>query len=188
MSVMIALLRGVNVGGRNMVKMETLRALCTSLGCSDVQTYVQSGNVVLRVPGKAGSAKTLAAFATRMEDAIEAEFGFRVPVVLRTAEDLRAVVKACPFPEESKAEPGKVQVTFLYAAPSATQLDAVRAMKISPEVMWVGTRELITYFPMGMGQSKLRWGPIDKALGTSGTSRNWNSVLKLLEMAEALEK
>jgi uncharacterized protein (DUF1697 family) len=185
MSVVIALLRGVNVTGNHMVKMETLRALCSALGCTEVQTYLQSGNLVFRAKEK--TPKQLLALGERIEDAIEAEFGFRVPVVLRAAADLQAVVAANPFVQQAEDEPGKVQVVFLYRAPSEAQLKSVRAMRFSPELVWVGERELIVYYPTGQGQSKLRWGPIDKALGTPGTARNWNSVTKLLEMAEAME-
>ena len=185
MSVVIALLRGVNVTGNHLVKMETLRALCSALGCTEVQTYLQSGNVVFRA--KERSEKSLGLLATRLEDAVEAEFGFRVPVVLRAATDLRRIVAANPFVQQAKAEPAKVQVVFLYGAPNEAQLAAVRAMTFAPELVWVGERELIVYYPTGQGLSKLRWGPIDKALGTTGTARNWNSVTKLLGMAEGLE-
>ena len=197
MSVMIAMLRGVNVAGNHMVKMETLRAVCAALGCTEVQTLLQSGNVVFqsgqtktgsKPAGSSVSAKTSAQLAVYLEDAIEAEFGFRVPVVLRSAAELRAVVEADPFPGEAQAEPGKVLVTFLYGVPSAAQLQTVRAMSIAPEQMWVGEREIVTYYPAGAGLSKLRWGPIDKALGTSGTARNWNTTTKLLAMAEAMER
>ena len=185
MSVVIALLRGVNVMGKHLVKMETLRTMCSGLGCTELQTYLQSGNVVFRAKEK--TAKQLLALGGRVEDAIEAEFGFRVPVVLRAAADLRRIVAANPFVEQAKDEPGKLQVVFLYGAPSEAQRKSVRAMTFSPELMWVGERELIVYYPTGQGQSKLRWGPIDKALGTTGTARNWNSVTKLLGLAEAME-
>ena len=184
MSVVIALLRGVNVTGNHMVKMETLRTLCASLGGMEVQTYLQSGNVVFRTKQK--TEQQLSALGVRIEDAIEKEFGFRVPVVLRSAADLRAIVEANPYVQQATDEPSKVQVVFLYGAPSEAQRKAVRAMTISPELLWVGERELIIYYPTGQGQSKLRWGPIDKALGTTGTARNWNTVMKLLAMAEAM--
>ena len=77
-----------------------------------------------------------------------------------------------------------MHVVFLYATPNEAQRNAVRAMPFSPELIAVGEREVYVYYPLGAGQSKLRWGPIDKALGSAGTARNWNTVEKLLEMAE----
>jgi uncharacterized protein (DUF1697 family) len=182
MGVMVAMLRGVNVGGKNPVKMETLRAMCSSLGCTDVATYVQSGNVVFRT-----RERSLPAMTKRLEAAIEKEFGFSAAVTLRTAADLRRVVAANPFPEQAKSEPGKLLVTFLYDDPGDARRETVRAMKFEPELVRIEGREMYTYYPLGQGQSKLRWGPIDKALGTSGTARNWNSVTQLLAMAESLE-
>ena len=110
MSVVIALLRGVNVTGNHMVQMEALRALCLALVCADVQTYLQSGNVVFRV--REETTKQLTGLAGRIEDAIETAFGFRVPVVLRAASDLRAVVAANPFVKQAKDEPGRSRWSF----------------------------------------------------------------------------
>lgn len=181
------MLRGVNVGGNNKIKMEDLRALCADLGCSDVQTYVNSGNAVFRSPAKGGSAKDRDALGKRIEAAIETTCGFRTPVVLRSAEELRRVVKGNPFPAYALSAPGKLHVNFLYADPGEARRQAVRAMKFDPEELRLDGREIYIYYPEGAGQSKLRWSVVDKALGTSGTARNWNTVLKLLEMAERLE-
>ena len=183
MAVMVAMLRGVNLMRTRRMKMETLRAMCGSLGCSDVATYVQSGNVVFRT-----KERSLTAMTKRLEAAIETEFGFSVAVTVRTAADLRKVIAANPFHEQAKHAPGKLLVTFLYDDPGETRRSLVRAMAIAPEQVWLEGREVYTYYPLGQGQSKLRWGPIDKALGTSGTARNWNSVTQLLAMAEALEQ
>jgi uncharacterized protein (DUF1697 family) len=181
MTAMIAMLRAVNVGGKNMIRMESLRMLCTSLGCSDVRTYVQSGNVVFRYPGKdAGK------LAASMEGGIEQTFGFRVPVMLRTTAELRRVVEGNPFAFYAESAPAKLHVNFLYTDPGESRREVVRAMPIAPEELRIIGRELYVYYPQGAGQSKLRWAPIDKALGTQGTARNWNTVMKLLEMAEAL--
>ena len=181
MSVVIAMLRGVNVSGKRLVKMETLRALCVSLKCSDVATYVQSGNVVFRT-----GAKNLERLRTQMESAMSETFGFEVPVVFRTVDDLRRVAAANPFPQQVQTEPGKVLVMFLYQDPGEARREAVRALTIAPEEVQVLGSELYIYYPAGQGQSKLRWGPIEKALSTEWTGRNWNTVLKLLAMAEAL--
>jgi uncharacterized protein (DUF1697 family) len=180
MGVFVAMLRAVNVGGRNMVKMEELRGLCSSLGCSEVQTYVQSGNVVLR------SGLEEETLRKRLEDGIEKAFGFRTLVVLRSAAELKAVIERNPFPEYPRAAPAKLHVNFLYADPGEERRAAVRAMRVDPEELRLEGREIYVYYPVGAGLSKLRWTPIDKALGTAGTARNWNTVVKLFAMAEEL--
>jgi uncharacterized protein (DUF1697 family) len=182
MTAIIAMLRSVNVGGNNIVKMETLRQVFTSLGCADVQTYVQSGNVVFRHAGKATGK-----LAARIEDGFEQQFGFRVPVMLRSLDELQRTVERNPFPGYAHSAPAKLHVNFLYTDPGDTRREVIRSMPTAPEELRIEGREIYVYYPEGAGQSKLRWAPIDKALGTQGTARNWNTVLKLLEMAEALE-
>lgn len=182
MQVIVCLLRGVNLGGHNKIKMEVLRALCDSLGLCDAQTYVQSGNVVFRT-----AERNLTRLASRIEDAIEKEVGFRPSVILRTPSDLKAVIATNPFAKRPGLEPGKLLVTFLPADPSADVRHTVSNLKTDPEEVHVRGREVYTYFPDGMGRSKLV--PVmERILKKSGTGRNWNTVTKLLEMAESLEK
>ncbi len=183
MSVVIAMLRGVNVGGNNVVKMEALRNMCESLQCTDVATYVQSGNVVFRT-----AAKDTEKLRTKLESTIASTFGFAAPAVFRTVGDLQRIVAGNPFAEQVVTEPAKVHVTFLYRDPGDTGRAALRAMAFAPEVVRIEGREIYLYYPLGAGRSKLRWGPIEKALGTAGTSRNWNTVVKLLAMGEELEE
>ena len=181
MPVIIGLLRGVNLAGHNKIKMEDLRSLCDSLGLHNSQTYVQSGNVVFST-----SERNLARLASRIEDAIEKKVGFRPSVILRIPSDLRNVIARNPFATRRGLEPGKLIVTFLPADPAPEVRIAVRALKTDPEEVRIHGREVYTYFPDGMGRSKLV--PVmEKILRKSGTGRNWNTVTKLLEMAEALE-
>jgi uncharacterized protein (DUF1697 family) len=181
MPVTISMLRGVNVGGHNKIKMDALRDLYKSLGLRDTQTLVQSGNVVFKT-----DAKDPASLTKRIEDAIERKFGFRPGVTLRTASDLRDVLARNPFAKRRDVNPSKLIVTFLAAEPNRETRDEILEIKTSGEEILIDGRELYTYFPDGMGQSKL-WPAIDKALKKSGTGRNWNTVTKLLEMAERLE-
>jgi uncharacterized protein (DUF1697 family) len=182
MAVIVAMLRGVNVAGHNKIKMEELRALCESLELRDSQTYVQSGNVVFRT-----KERNLGALARRMEDAIERSFGFRPAVIVRTTSELRDAVAKNPFSKRRGIHPGKLLVTFLAGDPSAEARDQVLKIKTEPEQLRIDGREVYIYFPNGMGRTKLSWPTIGKMLGTSGTGRNWNSVVKLLEIAEKLE-
>ena len=183
MTAVISMLRSVNVGGNNMIKMEALRALYQSLGLRDAQSYIQSGNVVFRT-----ERNEITPLAKKIEDAIEDKFGFRPPVVLRTAAELREVIAKNPFAKRRGIEPGKLLVSFLVSDPAAADRELVRKMTFAPEELEIGSRHLYIYFPTGQGRTKLNMKLIDKALKTTGTGRNWNSVLKLLEMAESLEK
>lgn len=183
MTAVISLLRGVNVGGHHLIKMEALRALYGSLGLLDAQTYVQSGNVVFRT-SKKGDFGSLAA---RIESAIEQTFGFRPGVILRSSSDLRDVLARNPFAQRSGIEPGKLLVGFLATESTAQARERIRAMPPVPEEVHIDGRELYIYFPNGMGRPKLSMPSLDKALKIPCTGRNWNTVTKLLEMAERLE-
>jgi uncharacterized protein (DUF1697 family) len=182
MTVIISMLRGVNVGGHNRIKMEALRSLYESLGLLDVQTYVQSGNLVFRT-----KERSLAALARRIEDGIERTFGFRPGVLLRTTTEMRAAIAKNPFASRQGIDPSKLLVTFLHVEPDAESRGNALAIKTFPEELRIDGREVYIYFPNGMARPKMSWPRIEKALKTSGTGRNWNTVAKLLEMAEALE-
>jgi uncharacterized protein (DUF1697 family) len=182
MPVIVSMLRGVNVGGHNKIKMDALRGLYESLGLRDVQTYVQSGNVVFRT-----KERNLAALGNKIENAIERSFGFRPVVVLRTSAELKNVIARNPFAKQSGIEPGKLLVTFLASHPAAEALEQVLKIKAGPEEMHIEWREVYIYFSNGQGRSKLSWVSVEKKLKTSGTGRNWNSVNKLLEIAEQLD-
>jgi len=182
MPVIVAMLRGVNVGGHNQIKMEALCALCESLGLRDAQTYVQSGNVVFR-----SKERNLAGLAKRIEDAIERGFGFRPAVIVRTTSELKAAIAKNPFARRDGIDPRKLLVTFLASEPGTKARDKVLTIKAEPEELFIDGREVYIYFPNGLARPKLAWSTIAQMLGTSGTARNWNSVTKLLEMAEKLE-
>jgi uncharacterized protein (DUF1697 family) len=181
MTVVISMLRGVNVLGRNKIKMDALRDLCQSLGLRDPETYVQSGNVVFRT-----GAKNIAPVAKRIEDAIEGKCGFRPLVILRQASDLKDVMARNPFAKRREIEASKLLVVFLAAPVRVEARDEIQRIKTAGEEVHVDGREVYIYFPDGMGRSKI-WPAIERALKKSGTGRNWNTVMKLLEIAERLE-
>jgi uncharacterized protein (DUF1697 family) len=176
------MLRGVNVGGHNKIRMEELRALYESLGLRDAQTYIQSGNVVFRAKERDASR-----LAERIADGILQRFGFRPGVVVRTCADLRNAIARNPFAGRPGIEPGKLLVTFLDGDPDAEARDKVLGINVGPEELRIDGRELYIYFPRGQGQSKLTLPLVEKTLRMPGTGRNWNTVAQLLEMAERLE-
>jgi uncharacterized protein (DUF1697 family) len=182
MAVIISMLRGVNVGGHNKIKMDALRALYESLRLRGAQSYVQSGNVIFRT-----EERDLARLTKRIEGGIEEKFGFRPEVILRTATELRNVIAKNPFAKRNGIEPHKLLVTFLASDPGREAREKVLQIKCHPEELRIDGRELYIYFPNGIGGSKLSWAALGKTLKTPGTGRNWNSVTKMLEMAERSE-
>lgn len=182
MAVIISLLRGINIGGHHKIKMDALRDLYKSLGLQDAQTYLQSGNVVFRV--KRGDHAKL---VMRIEDAIEENYGFRIHVVLRTTSELREVISRSPFAKRCGLDPKKLAVIFLKETPSAECLRAALKIETAPEELRIDGREAHIYFPNGMARPKMSWPTIERALKTSGTGRNWNTVTKLFELAQAME-
>ncbi len=181
-AVIISMLRGINLGSSNRIKMDALRSLYESLDLEDPRTFIQSGNVIFKT-----RERNLAALAARIESAIERSFGFHSDVILRTTSDLRQVSAKNPFANRSGIDPSKLLVTFLAAQPSPEAREKVLSIKADPEELRIEGRELYIYFPNGMARPKLSWPAIEKILKIPGTGRNWNTVLKLLEMGEMLE-
>jgi len=166
MPIVISMLRGVNVGGNHKIKMDALKTLYESLGLRDVQTYIQSGNVVFR--SKAGN---LAALGTKIEDAIEKTYGFRAAVILRTADELRAAIAGSPFAARDGMEAGKLLVTFLSGDPTEAARGNLSGFgSIRKRVGLVG-RELHIYFPNGQGKTKLSMALIERTLQMNWTGR-----------------
>jgi len=183
MPVLISMLRGVNVGGHNQIKMDALRELYLSLKLEDARTYVQSGNVIFRT-----KEKNLAKVAAKIQDAIEKKFGFRPEVVLRTTEEVRSAVAASPFAKRTELEPGKILFSFLTAEPGDEARTNLAELKKYPEELHLMGRELYIYFPDGAGKSKLPWSQLERLLKVNGTARNLNSVRSMLEIAEQMEQ
>jgi uncharacterized protein (DUF1697 family) len=182
MTVMISMLRGVNVGSHQRIKMDALRAVYESLKLEQVRTFIQSGNIIFRT-----KEKNLPALAKKIQAAIKAEFGFGPEVVLRTADELRQAVAANPFAKRRDLEPAKLLITFLAAEPAPEAHSNLLGLKSHPEELHLKGRELYIYFPNGMGKTKLLWSSVEKLLKTTGTARNLNSAVKMLAIAEGIE-
>jgi uncharacterized protein (DUF1697 family) len=182
MPVLISMLRGINVGGHNKVKMDALRALYVSLNLENPQTYIQSGNVIFKT-----NQRDFAQLAEHIQQSIENKFACCPEIILRTADDLRSVIKKNPFLKRPDIDPAKLLIAFLAHVPGDQARETLRKQKFAPEELHVADRELYIYFPNGIGQSKLSWPRIHKLLGTFSTGRNWISVCKILQIAESLE-
>jgi len=182
MPILVCLLRGVNVGGHAKIEMDALRKLFTSLKFQEPQTYIQSGNIIFKTVEQ-----DISRIAKRIQQGIEKHFDCCPEVMLRSTQELRAVISSNPFKKRTDIEPSKLLVSFLAAEPAKHAAKNLAALAIGPEEVHLVGRELYIYFPNGAGKSKLPWARLDKALETQGTGRNWNSVTKILEIAERLE-
>lgn len=179
--VVISLLQGVNVGKTRRVKMEDLRAMYVQLGFESPQTYVQSGNVVCR-----STSSDLPTISARLEKAFQQTFGFFSDFILRTVPEMKQVISDNPFAGRSDMDPSKFLVTFLKSDPGPAVRAEIEAFPADPEEIRMVGRELYIYFPNGMGRSKLNFGKLDKAAQIPGTGRNWNSVNRILALAEQM--
>lgn len=182
MPVVISMLRGVNIGPYNRCRMDALRALYESLGFEDVQTLLQSGNVFFRT-----EKKNLPALARQIEEAVEKKLGFKTEALLRTTAELKDVLARNPFAERKNLDPAKFLVLFVESEPTAKARAKVLAIKAEPEELKISGREVYIYYANGLARPKIPWVQIVKILETSGTGRNWNTVTKLMEMAEKLD-
>ena len=177
MGTYIAMLRGINVGARNKIKMTDLDALCVGLGHTAVVTYIQSGNVVFK-----SRSKSAAALASSIEARITRDLGLDVRVLVRTHAELAKVVRVNPF-LKSGADPARLHVTFLDAAPDAALTRAVGEYDAGVDEFRVIGREVFLHCPDGYGNTKINNGFFEKRLKAIATTRNWNTVNKLAELA-----
>jgi uncharacterized protein (DUF1697 family) len=177
MSNHVALLRGINVGGHNKISMSDLRNLFEILGFSEVQSLLQSGNVVFESRQLKGPA---------LERSLEIEtakrLGVSVDYLVRSAKELRTIIEDNPFEDEARRDPSHLLVMFLKTAVKSAEVSALEAAVQGREIIHADGKQLYAVYPDGIGRSKLTNTLIEKKLGTRGTARNWNTVLKLAAM------
>ena len=178
MALTIALLRAVNVGGRQLVAMADLRAMLTELGFADARTLLNSGNVVFDARGETG-----AALEAKLEAAAEARFGLATDWHVRTGAEWAAAVAANPFPAFAERDPRHLVIALAKSAPAAEAVAGLQDSVVGrQEVRAVGRQLYITY-PDSISDSKLTLAVIERRLGVRATGRNWNTALKLAAMA-----
>jgi uncharacterized protein (DUF1697 family) len=179
LSTNVALLRGINVGGCNVLPMSELAGMFVKAGCADVRTYIQSGNVIFRTDGG-----ILQSLHERIAGEIAKRFGYRIPVVLRTAEELGGVIRSNPFLKAGVSEKA-LHVYFLAHAPDARNVASLDPHRSPPDQFQVRGREVYMLLPNGTARSKLTNSYFDSKLSTTSTARNWNTVLKLFDLMRA---
>jgi uncharacterized protein (DUF1697 family) len=178
MQTFVALLRGINVGGRSMMSMPELRSLLTSMGLEDVSTYVQSGNVIFRSPRA-----DRRALVAELEERIASAFDIRPAVLLRTPAELAEIAAANPFLDR-ESDFLKLHVVFMSAPPAADAVEALDPKRSPPDEFSVSGREIYLHLPNGAGRSKLTIDYFEKRLGVRATARNWKTLTKLIELTE----
>jgi uncharacterized protein (DUF1697 family) len=172
----LALLRGINLGAKNKLPMKDLGEMFASAGCGKVRTFIQSGNVIfVAAPGR----------ADRMPDLIRGQiakhFGYQVPIVLRTTEQLANVIRNNPFLKAGVAEQ-ELHVLFLGDLPAPRAVQSLDPDRSPPDEFRIAGREIYLRLPNGVGRSKLNNQYFDSRLGTISTGRNWRTVTKLFEL------
>jgi uncharacterized protein (DUF1697 family) len=176
MTVYVAMLRGVNVGG-NILKMEWLRGACEEIGLRDVRTYVQSGNIVFTSPWAA------AKLARTLKPTIDAQTRLPVTVVIRDAAEMAGIVAGNPFVKQKGVDVAKLHVTLLEKVPVKPALDRLSALAGSRDEFRMAGSEIYLHCPINYGETKLSNTAIEKVFGVGATTRNWKTVTTLHEMA-----
>jgi uncharacterized protein (DUF1697 family) len=174
----IGLLRGINVGGQNKLKMQYLSEILRQLGLPQVTTYLQSGNVVFQAPRRAPAVLT-----EQISNAILSHAGLRPQLLLITREDLREIMSECPFPP-IPSDDKTVHCFFLFAPATAPDLDGLNALTAAGEQWVLQKNVLYLHTPHGFGRSKLA-ASIERRVGVPTTARNWRTVTQLCQIADA---
>jgi uncharacterized protein (DUF1697 family) len=177
MATWVCLLRAINLGSRNKVPMPALREALTVAGFTEVQTYVQSGNLVVT-----SRHRSAAAVSEAVRSVVRERFDVDQPVVVRTAEQIRAVVEGNPFAQAGDERPKLLHVVFLTGAPSAEAVERVHSDELTRDVVRVAGEDMYVDYGESVHASKLSPAYFSRRLGVEGTARNWRTVLALAEM------
>ena len=178
MATYIGLVRAINLAGRNVVAMGDLRDLMAALGLEDARTLLQSGNVVFR-----SSVASTSRIERLLEEGAAERLGLSLVFFVRSAAEWARVIAANPFPDEAKNDPARLFAVVLKEAPGRAAVAALQKAIKGREVVRAKGREAFITYPDGQGRSKLTMALIERHLGSAGTARNWNTVLKLAAVA-----
>ena len=173
----LAILRGINVSGKNKIKMEDLRDLMSKLGFENCQTYIQSGNVVFEAVPQA--VKTL---AQKIEQAIAKQYNYEVPVIVKTQDDLAKVYSRNPFLPQHSEEMKFLHFTFCEEEPESIMIEGIEREKYLPDEWKATDLGIYLFCPNGYGRTKLTNTFFERKLKVRATTRNWKTVQKLMEM------
>lgn len=178
--VYVSMLRGINVSGQKKIKMAVLKTLYEDLGFGKVETYIQSGNVVFQ--SKKTSSVNL---SKKIGSAIESQYGFTVPITIRTREELGKLIGANPFANRKNVDPSSLYVTFLESRPKEALIASINTVDSKSDEFIVLGNEIYLSCPGGYGKTKLSNNFFESKLKQSATTRNWKTVNVLYEMSLA---
>lgn len=179
MQTLISILRGINVGGHNSIKMADLKTLYEELKCKDITTYIQSGNVVCGADGSVSAEQ----FSKKVEKRILEKFGFNVPVITRTVDEMEQVLAASPFINQPGVDAEKLHVTFLSESPQQSNIEAIKKYDYSPDKFIIAGKQVYLHCPVTYGNSKLSNTFFESKLKVTATTRNWRTINILVELA-----
>ncbi len=179
MTTYIGVLRAINLGSHNKIAMSDLRAMMEKVGLEEPKTLILSGNIVFK-----SASSSVDKVEKMLEAASTKHLGVTTDYFVRSAKEWRAIIDANPFPKEASTDPARLVMMCLRDAPSPSQVKTLQAAIKGREIVKAGGRQAYFVYPDGQGRSKLTIQMIEKALGTRGTARNWNTVLKLGELAK----
>jgi uncharacterized protein (DUF1697 family) len=180
MDVLISMLRGINVSGQKRVPMSELKKVYADLNFCNITTYINSGNVVF-----SSSISDPKELSEKIERLIFEKFGFKVPVTIRTAEEMLSVIKNNPFLEESSIEIEKLHVTFLSGVPDNDGIIKIMEYDYKPDRFIIKHKEVFLYCPDGYGNTKFTNSFFENKLKLKATTRNWKTVNELAAIASA---
>ncbi len=181
MTVLISMLRGINVSGQKKVPMQELKELYEDLKFKNITTYVNSGNVIF-----SNGSSNLKTVSKSVERKISEKFGFDVPVIIRTQEEIKSVVNKNPFIKEKSIDTEKLHVTFLSEMPAKNCLDKIKEYNYEPDRFIIIDREVYLYCPIGYGRTKLNNNFFENKLKVTATTRNWKTTNELLKIASSI--
>jgi uncharacterized protein (DUF1697 family) len=176
-STYVALLRGINLGGHKIVKMDQLRKMFEEMGFAEVKTYIQSGNVVFNAP-----ARDPVSLAKKIEEKIVRQFGFPVPVLVKTAAELGEVIRNNPLVKEKDVDVSKLHVTFLASIPEKSVLKMLDGIDAAKDRFCCLGQAVYLYCPNGYHATKFGNNVLEKMLKVGTTTRNWRTVNQLYQM------
>jgi uncharacterized protein (DUF1697 family) len=179
METYIAFLRGVNVSGKNPIKMDDLKNYLLIDGYSDVITYIQSGNIILKHPGI-----TNKELANRIQRIIKLKFGFDVSVVVKKKDELKLIIKKNPFTHQTNNEPSKFHITLLEEQPRKEFLEKLTKVSSGDDMFQIVNDTVYLYCPNGYGRTKLNNTFFENKLKVMSTTRNWNTIINLAKLSE----
>lgn len=177
MPTYISILRGINVSGKNLIKMDALKKMYEALHFKNIQTYIQSGNVIFST--QSNSVKSL---ETKIANQIKKEFGFDVPVIVLTAEKLLEIIQQNPFTKDKQKDISLLHVTFLADSPKEIDKKGIEEKRSAGEEIEFSKNAIYLFCPVGYGQTKLNNNFLENKLKVKATTRNWKTVSELLKL------